>query len=166
MPWRDSDATAIAAANRADCEIARRTGFPYKMTEQDAAAYIAERRAGWKAGTKAAFGIFLVSGRLVGSISLLAIDWRRGEAEVGFWLAAEARGCGVATRALFRLARWAGELGLLRLTATVELSNDASKRVLERAQFSWRRTAPSNRTLHGELIDEDVYVLDLRPGCG
>jgi RimJ/RimL family protein N-acetyltransferase len=163
-PWRDADATEIAAAYQADPEIPRRTGFPYGMTETQASAYIDERRLGWEQGAKAAFGIFDKHGRLLGSISLLTIDWASLEGEVGFWLAREARGRGVAVRALERIVRWAEELGLRRLTATVEVTNDASRRVLERAQFVRARTAPENRELHGRLIDEDVYARRLSQG--
>src|SRR5436190_8788371 len=46
VPWRASDAAAIADAYRADPEIPRRTGFAYEMTIAEAAAYIAERRPG------------------------------------------------------------------------------------------------------------------------
>jgi RimJ/RimL family protein N-acetyltransferase len=161
LPWHDADAAAIAAAYQADPEIPRRTGFSYRMTTAEAAAYIAERREAWKASANAAFGIFGESGRLLGSISLLAIDWDNRTAEVGFWLAREARGSGIATRALRQLARWAAELGLVRLTGTVELTNSASKRVLERAHFAHAGIARRNRVLHGQPIDEDLYVLEL-----
>jgi RimJ/RimL family protein N-acetyltransferase len=163
-PWRAADASAMAAAYQADPEIPRRTGFPYEMTETQASAYIDERRQGWEQGAKAAFGIFDEHGRLLGSISLLTIDWTTGEGEVGFWLAGEARGRGVAVRALVRIVRWTEELGLRRLTATIEVTNDASRRVLERAQFVRERTAPENRELHGQLIDEYVYARRLARG--
>jgi RimJ/RimL family protein N-acetyltransferase len=157
-PWRNGDARAIAAAYQDDPEIPRRTGFPHAMTEAQASAYILERRHGWNTGAKAAFGIFDRHRQLLGSVSLLAIDWTRREGEVGFWLARQARGCGVAGRALERIVCWAAELRLLRLTATVEVTNEASRRVLERARFVRERAAPENRVLHGQSIDEYVYA--------
>lgn len=149
-PWQDADASAIAAAYQEDPEIPRRTGFPYGMTEAQAGAYILERRDGWNAGVKAALGIVGEQRCLLGSISLLEIDWSRREGEVGFWLARDARGRGVAVQALEWMVSWAAELGLLRLTATVEVTNEASRQVLERARFSRERAAPANRTLHGQ----------------
>jgi RimJ/RimL family protein N-acetyltransferase len=131
------------------------------MTVDQAKGYISERRQGWDAGEKAAFGIFDDSDRLLGSISLLQIDWHPHEAEVAFWLAREARGRGVATRALERIAAWAAELQLSRLTATVELSNEASRRVLERAHFTVRGLSRRNRKLHGHWIDEYLYAREL-----
>jgi RimJ/RimL family protein N-acetyltransferase len=56
-------------------------------------------------------------------------------------------------------------LGLVILSATFELTNSASKRVLERAQFVHAGTARQNRVLHGQPIDEDLYVLELSALC-
>ena len=160
-PWRDVDAAAIAVAHQDDAEIPRRTGFPYGMTDLQASAYILERRRGWEVGAKAAFGIFDREHSVLGSISLLEINWDRRDAEIGYWLARNARGRGVAVRALERIVRWAAELGLVRLTATVEVTNEASWRVLERARFVHQRTARIDRLLHGEWINEYVYARDV-----
>jgi RimJ/RimL family protein N-acetyltransferase len=160
-PWRGPDADAIAAAYQADREIPRRTGFPFGLTVDQAREYISDRRRGWDAGRNAAFGIFAAGDRLLGSISLLQIDWDGREAEVAFWLAQDARGRGVATRAVERIASWAVELQLSRLTATVEVTNEASRRVLERAHFAQHGLSPRNRKLHGRWIDEHLYVREL-----
>jgi RimJ/RimL family protein N-acetyltransferase len=141
--------------------IPRRTGFQFGLTVDQARQYVSERRCGWAAGRKAAFGIFDRSDRLLGSISLLQIDWQRREAEVAFWLARDARGRGVATRAVERIASWAAELQLSRLTATVEITNEASRRVLERADFAAQALLARNRKLHGRWIDGYVYVREL-----
>lgn len=160
-PWRDIDAEAIACAYRADREIPRRTGFPFDMTVDQARECISERRGGWDAGRNAAFGIFDAGDCLLGSVSLLEIDWHRSEAEVAFWLAREARGRGVATRALERVVSWAVELQLSRLTATAEVTNEASRRVLERARFAVQALSRRNRKLHGQWINEYVYAREL-----
>ena len=44
--------------------------------------------------------------RLLGSISLMAPDWEHRRAEVGYWLAREARGHGHATRAVRLICQW------------------------------------------------------------
>jgi len=112
-------------------------------------------------GQKAAFGIFGAGGCLLGSVSLLQIDWHRREAEVGFWPARESRGRGIATRALERILSWAAELQLSRLTATVEVTNQASRCVLERVHFAAPGISSRNRKLHGLWIDEYVYFREL-----
>ena len=128
------------------------------MTEEQAAGYIAKRHDGWRAGSTLAFGIFDASDRLLGSVSLLEIHRYELEAEVGYWVARQARGHGVAARAVELIARFAADLGLARLTATVEISNVASQRVLERAGFTREELVPKNRQLHGQWIDEYLYT--------
>ena len=45
--------------------------------------------------------------RLLGSFSLMEVDRERGSGEIGYWVAADARGRGIATRATRLLADWA-----------------------------------------------------------
>ncbi len=60
-----------------------------------------------------------------------AFDWRAPRAEIGFWLLPEARGRGVATRAVCVFCRWAfAELALARIQASADVDNPASQRVL------------------------------------
>jgi RimJ/RimL family protein N-acetyltransferase len=58
-----------------------------------------------------------------------------GVVEVGYGLAASARGHGYAREALEALMRTAAELGVLTIRADTELDNVASQRTLERAGF-------------------------------
>jgi len=74
--------------------------------------------------------------RLLGSIALHPIDWRLGAADVGYWLAAPARGRGQATRAVRLVAGWAFDtLGLERLELRAQRGNHASQAVAARAGF-------------------------------
>jgi RimJ/RimL family protein N-acetyltransferase len=73
-------------------------------------------------------------GELVASIGL-RVD-HRGNGEIGYWCAAEARGRGVVTRCVRRLCRYAfEELELGRLEVVVDPENIASRRVAEKAGF-------------------------------
>ena len=74
-------------------------------------------------------------GSLLGGITLRHFDPMRGVIEVGYWLFEEARGRGLATRAVQAVAREAFASGLWRVEAHVRVGNDASERVLERAGF-------------------------------
>jgi RimJ/RimL family protein N-acetyltransferase len=60
----------------------------------------------------------------------------RGTVEIGYWLFRDARGRGVATRAVLAAADWAFSNGVYRLEAVVRTGNTASERVLERAGFA------------------------------
>jgi RimJ/RimL family protein N-acetyltransferase len=64
------------------------------------------------------------------------LDWERRHDDIGFWLARQARGRGIATRAVRLLSRWAVEtLPLARLQMGIYPSDRASQRVAERCGF-------------------------------
>jgi RimJ/RimL family protein N-acetyltransferase len=136
-PWgEDGDVEALVAAcnDRAIAEFLDIIPSPY--TENDAREYIERTREGWSAETTSNFAI-LLDGKPVGSIG---VSWKRpqeGVAEVGYWVAPEARGEGVGTRALKLAARWAlEERGMERLQLRADERNPASRRVAEKAGFT------------------------------
>jgi len=75
-------------------------------------------------------------GSILGGITLRHFDPMRGVIEVGYWLFPDARGRGLATRAVRAVAREAFASGLSRIEANVRIGNEASERVLERAGFT------------------------------
>jgi RimJ/RimL family protein N-acetyltransferase len=80
--------------------------------------------------------------------------------EVGYWLEREARGRGVATRALRLVVDWAcRELGV-RLLLQADVRNAASRRVAEKAQFHFVREAEAP---DGCGDCETVAVYELTP---
>src|SRR5437763_15763633 len=99
-PWRDSDVSGIVSACQ-DPEIARWTRVPTPYGEMDARAFLLQRYDAAHAGLLAPFAIVAAEdySRLLGSISLMRLEWRHARGEVGYWLAPEARGQGHATRA-------------------------------------------------------------------
>ena len=124
-PWRDEDIAAIVRACQ-DPEIARWTRVPEHYGEVDAQAYLLERDASLRAGATAPFAIVASDdlGRLFGSVSILRLAWEHLRGEVGYWLAAEARGAGHATRAVSLACRWAFDaLGLERIDLLAAAGN-------------------------------------------
>ena len=98
-PLEEADAPALAAAIGDDPDLDRWTRMPFPYTEDDARAFIA--------GTEeTAFAVLARSdGELLGGIGARA----HGPAivEIGYWVKADARGRGVATRALALIAPFA-----------------------------------------------------------
>jgi RimJ/RimL family protein N-acetyltransferase len=101
-------------------------------------------------------------GSILGGLTLRHFDPMRGVIEVGYWLFAEARGRGLATRAVRAVARVAFASGLSRIEANVRLGNDASVRVLERAGFS--REGVKRRLLRHGDERADATLFSLLPG--
>jgi RimJ/RimL family protein N-acetyltransferase len=137
-PWTPADIPALVEACQ-DPEIPRHTLVPSPYTEDDARGYLERVGAGWKDGERATFAVVDAADHEapLGSAGLQAIDWDQLAADVGYWLAAPARGRGFATRAVELLASWAfGPLGLERLELRTNEDNDASRAVARRAGFA------------------------------
>jgi RimJ/RimL family protein N-acetyltransferase len=135
-PWRDADIPSLVVICQ-DPEIPRWTHVPAPYGETDARAYMLQRYTGPEAGIAAPFAIVSADDtQLLGSISLMRIDWDHLRGEVGYWLAAEARGAGHTTRAVRLICEWAFEtLGLERIELLAAIENPASQRVAERSGF-------------------------------
>jgi RimJ/RimL family protein N-acetyltransferase len=116
-----------------DSEIPRYMGIPVNHTLEGVERWLGGRDEGWDRGSDLTFAIESAdTGHLLGSIGLEVSQDDPAIAEVGYWIAAEARGCGVARRAVDTVTRWAfAELGLARLEITTHEDNLASQRVAE-----------------------------------
>jgi RimJ/RimL family protein N-acetyltransferase len=135
-PWRDTDVAALARVCR-DADIVRWTRVPPGYREADARNYLLQRHDAILAGTAAPFAIVSGDGeQLLGSISLVRLEWRHRRAEVGYFLGREARGRGHATRALRLICGWGvRSLGLERIDLYAATGNGPSQQVAERGGF-------------------------------
>jgi RimJ/RimL family protein N-acetyltransferase len=133
-PWKPSDAGAVTTACQ-DPEIARWIPFiPSPYTEADARDFLEQCRLNWDLGEAYNFAVVDKQGELLGSIAIRIRRFSTGH--IGYWVASDARGRGIATRALETLCRWAiDELGLKRLELVTDPRNIASQRVAEKAGF-------------------------------
>jgi RimJ/RimL family protein N-acetyltransferase len=133
-PWEAGDAAAVTELCQ-DPEIARWIPFiPSPYTEADARAFIEQSQSTWELEEAYGFAIVEDAGELLGAIGMRMRRFRTGH--IGYWVAAHARGRGVASDALRALSRWAiEELGLKRLELVTDPENVASQRVAEKAGF-------------------------------
>ena|SRR5579862_2056946 len=164
-PWRDSDIDALVDACRDD-EIVRWTRVPANYTKHDARAYLLQRYDALNAGTTAPFAIVSpATEALLGSISLMQLNWLHSRGEVGYWLASEARGHGHATRAVRLICGWGFEaLGLERIDLLAATGNAASQRVAERAGFT--REAVLRSYMRGTHGHNDMVAFGLLASDG
>ena len=129
--WRDADVEPAVVAT-ADPEIPRWTPIPSPNTAENVRAFLAEPAEG---------RVRLViadpdTDELLGSVGIVAIDEAQGWGEIGYWVAAEHRRRGLATRAVRLLAAWAlEERGLRRVVLHIDPDNINSRRVAEKAGF-------------------------------
>ncbi len=82
------------------------------------------------------------SGELLGSCGLRDVEGDR--AEIGYWVKREARGRGVATRAVRLVTEWGlGQVGLSRIQLQADVRNLASQRVAHKAGYRWQGEGPA-----------------------
>ena len=85
---------------------------------------------------------------------------RRGACDIGYWLAREARGRGVMTRAVRLLSAWAfGELLVDRIEIIVDPRNASSRAVAERAGFRFEGVLRSYVVIKDRRRDMAMYSL-------
>jgi RimJ/RimL family protein N-acetyltransferase len=162
--WRDADIPELVRACQ-DPEIVRWTRVPSPYGEAEAHAYRRNREAAIPAGGMAPFAIVQATApeRLLGSISLMRFAWEDARGEVGYWLAADGRGHGHATRAVRLICAWGfAKLRLERIELIAATGNAASQSVAERAGF--RREAILRSHTFGSAGQDDMVCFGLLRG--
>jgi len=149
----------LAAIQRgiADPDVIRSFGRPTLTAEQ----LLELNRRRWDEGVSATFAICDAANDCVGHVFVNLSDALRGS--IGYWLLPEARGKGLATRAVRLLSRWAlRDLALARVGLVAEPWNCQSQRVAERAGFQREGILRSYAEIDGRRVD---YVsFSLLPG--
>ncbi|MGH2883475.1 MAG: GNAT family N-acetyltransferase [Solirubrobacteraceae bacterium] len=154
--WDQSDVNVVLAAGLDGLISRYRYSLP--RTADAAQRWIMTAETQRLAGERLELAI-TDHGTPVGSVALAEIA--DGNALVRYWLLPEARGRGLASRAVRLLAGWAfSTLRLGRLTAFIELENCASGAVLRRCGFVREGRLRRHMTAHdGNRVDTVLYGL-------
>lgn len=118
--------------------------------------------ADWSGGDHATFSALdAVSGRLLGHVSVHAIDRTHRSARIGYRVAPWARGQGVATDTLRAVTRWAlGTLDLARIELAHAVENAPSCRVAEKAGYALEGTMRASYVYgDGRHHDEHLHAV-------
>jgi RimJ/RimL family protein N-acetyltransferase len=154
--WEQQDVAVLLAAGRD--ELVSRYRYSLPRTEDAARSWITATEAQRVSGERLELAITEHS-TPAGAVTLAEIA--HGNAMVRYWLLPEARGRGVATRAVRLLAGWAfSTLGLGRLAAFIEFESRASAAVLERCGFVEEGRLRRHMTSQdGERVDTLLFGL-------
>ena len=156
-PWKFSDKESLAHyANNWNIWINLRDGFPYPYTPEDAEVWL-NMVVNKKPVTQFAIE---VDDKAVGAIGfIIKEDVHRIQAEIGYWLAEELWGRGIATAALKAVTEYAfNNCAIRRIYADVFEWNTASVKVLEKAGYKLEVRQKESVIKNGEIIDQFVYV--------
>jgi RimJ/RimL family protein N-acetyltransferase len=157
-PWTEDDVEALVAGCN-DPEVAHWIPtIPHPYTPEDALAFI----RGEVRPEHQALAIEL-SGQVVGGIGM-GLNSHEYRATTGYWVAAEARGQGICTRALRLLTGYAlNELELQRVDLVTDPDNLASQRVAEKVGFQ-REGVLRAHLRHPDGRIRDSVMFSLLPG--
>jgi RimJ/RimL family protein N-acetyltransferase len=164
-PWQESDVPAIVEAC-SDPLVARFIPtVPSTYTEEDARNWLASQEPNRLAGRALEMAVAdALTEDVLGAIAA-HVDTTMRSANVGYWLAPGARGCGYATRAMRLLCGWlfdALELGRIGLTTDPE--NLASQRVAQRCGFQLEGCLRAHELFRQTGVRRDSLVWGLLPG--
>ena len=133
---RPPDVDALVAICQ-DPAIPRWTRVPQPYTRADAEGWIAGVELDLAAGTAINWLAVDEDDEVLASIAVQDIRRAEGVGEIGYWVAAHARGRGVATRAVRLASDWAlGELGLNTIEIMTHEDNAASQGVARAAGYA------------------------------
>ena len=159
-PWRQTDAADIAAvADNPNIAANLRNAFPSPYTLADAE---------WFVGGCAAQGeerqlarAIVIDGKAAGSIGIFVKeDVYEKSAELGYWLAEAHWGRGVMTEAVRQICREAFDrFDILRIFAEPFADNQGSRRVLEKAGFTYEGTMRDGIYKNGAVHSYCIYSL-------
>ncbi len=160
-PLRVADAKAVFALVAAEREWLRRW-LPWldeNTTPDQTKAFIAKMRELERAGLSLTCGLWW-KGQLIGLVGFNWIDRANRCGHVGYWLAKEATGHGLMTRAVATLLTHGfGPMKLHRAELRAAVRNRASRAVAERLGFRHEGTLRQAEHLYGRYVDHAVYGL-------
>jgi len=159
-PWQPADAPVIVRACNDPLVSHFIPTIPHPYTAADADAFIA------RTVTDSELNLAITdagSGAVLGAVGAGLTGWDDAIAEIGYWLAPEARGRGLASRGLVLLSRWILRTWpIARIHLTADTANLASQRVAERAGFV--REAVMRNAFGRPEQPRDSAIYSLVPG--
>jgi RimJ/RimL family protein N-acetyltransferase len=142
----------------ADPDVQRFTRVPVPVPEGFARTWLERYEQARPEGTREAFAVVDVEGRLLGLGFAPHIDAEARTAELGYVVMPDARGRGVATETLRLLTEWAfASLDALRLELLISVANEASKRVAERNGYVQEGVLRSRYVKPGVWEDTEIW---------
>jgi [ribosomal protein S5]-alanine N-acetyltransferase len=156
-PWYIDDAEQLALiANNKNIAGNLRDGFPYPYSLNDAKNWL---NIILKENFPPKLFAITIDKSIVGSIGIVVkTDIYRRNFEIGYFVAEEHWGKGIATKAIRSVTSYAfREFDIVRVYAEPFSDNTGSKRALEKAGFALEATFKRNVIKNGIIKDSCIY---------
>jgi [ribosomal protein S5]-alanine N-acetyltransferase len=168
-PWEPADAARVVEAYG---DPAIQKWHARSMTEPEALSWVMSWSERWTAETGACWAV-TDEELLVGRVGLRTVDLTEGAGEAAYWVMPDARGRGVATRALRAATAWMfTHVGLHRIELLHSTGNQASCRVANQSGYGYEGTKRRQALhadgwhdmhLHARLRDDNAAARGGRP---
>ena len=135
--------------------------IPYPYTKEDAEWWINEKIKETSSNQRpVTFAIRDPNGTLLGSVGFDGMVFGRdNKAELGYWLSDKYWGQGIMTNAVTVLCSYAFDQMLLeKITASVFVTNEGSKKVMEKSGFRQEGLLKKHVKKNGQLIDSYIFA--------
>jgi RimJ/RimL family protein N-acetyltransferase len=159
-PWKKSDVPRMVELC-SDKTISRFTTVPFPYKKKHAEQYLQSVKKNRLEKTEFSFAIVLKKEKIaIGSVSLIAVDWKNRHSGLGYWLGKEFRCQGLATEAGLLLMEFGfKKLGLHRIEIQCKVGNKASKRVIEKLGFGFECRRKERGFLGGKFSDVFSFAI-------
>jgi ribosomal-protein-serine acetyltransferase len=159
--WEVADAGAAYAvidANR-DHLTPWMPWVPHTTSDYDIASFMRESEIRFRDGRGIDFGLF-EQGRVIGGFGATIGVVTYDEADIGYWLAADAEGRGLATECSRHLIGWLfDERDMYRITIRARTDNTRSRAIAERLGFTLEGILREALLVQEEHHDAALYSL-------
>jgi RimJ/RimL family protein N-acetyltransferase len=145
-------------------DVLRFTRLPDPAVPGYSVQWYGRYQAAREKGTGEAFAAVAPDGTFLGVALAPHIDAEAREMELGYLVAAAARGRGVGTEMLRQLTTWAFTEGTLRAALVIDVANVASQRVATRAGYTLEGVLRSTYFKQG--LRSDVQIWSRLPSDG
>ncbi|MDD5148149.1 MAG: GNAT family N-acetyltransferase [Candidatus ainarchaeum sp.] len=159
-PWKKSDIPRIAEIC-SDKTISRFTHVPFPYAKKHARNFVSASEKARRKKREFNFAVVLKKeNKLIGSASLMRLDWHDKLGVVGYWLARENRGQGIMPEACLLLLDFGfNKLKLHRIEIDCAVGNRASRRVIEKLGFSFECIKRERGLLGNKFTDVRSYSM-------
>lgn len=142
-----------------DPDVQRFTRVPVPPPPDFAHTWLARYENGRREGAREGFAILdAADGSFLGLAAVPKIDREGKTAELGYLVAPDARGRGIASAALWQLTRWAfDDLGAVRLELLISVGNEASKQVARRCGYTFEGVLRSLHLKQDVRADTEIW---------
>jgi len=159
-PPQITDAHSIYEYAR-DEAISHFTTLPHPYKLEHAKKFIAKAHKDLKKHEAYALGIELnATTKIIGMVSLMDIDYKNKNAEIGYWLGKKYWGQGLSDEAVELIIQFGfDKLKLEKIWARVSAPNERSSKLLERSGFKCEGRIRKAVFKHKQYFDEFAYGL-------